>query len=238
MILPRRPDDNNQLLQNIPAPERARVEGYLSERHLARDVYVYRRDARIAEAIFPTTCVLSAIALLQDGAGVEIGTIGREGFGGIQLAMGVREVPSEMLCQVSGDAYAMDAAAFTACLNELPVFRAIVYRYTQSFLNAMGQSIACNAMHGVTQRCARWLLTTRDRVGCNRFFLTQEYLAYMLGVRRAGVSTAAGALQDAGLIHYRRGHIEILDAARLEAVACECYHSINAAYRELMGGDA
>lgn len=230
-------DHGNLLLNAIPSNERRRAERELSERHLARDAFVYRRDGLISEVFFPTTCVLSAIALMQDGAGVEIGTIGREGLGGTQVALGVKNVPSEMLCQVEGKAFAMEAAAFAACLEELPGFRAIVYRYTQSFVNAMGQSIACNAMHAVTQRCARWLLATRDRVGSNAFYLTQEYLAYMLGVRRAGVSMAAGTLQDAGLIHYRRGHVEIVDAGRLEAVACECYRSIKAAYRELMGVD-
>lgn len=229
-------DPGNLLLNAIPSHERRRVERELSERHLARDSFVYRRDGLISEVFFPTTCVLSAIALMQDGAGVEIGTIGREGLGGIQLALGVRNVPSEMLCQIEGAAFTMESGAFVACLEQLPAFKAIVYRYTQSLVNAMGQSIACNAMHAVTQRCARWLLATRDRVGSSAFYLTQEYLAYMLGVRRAGVSMAAGTLQDAGLIHYRRGHIEILDAGRLEAVSCECYRSIKAAYREVMGG--
>lgn len=176
----------NSLLDAIPARERAIVAVELSERHLARDTLVYRRDSPIVEVFFPTTCVLSAIALLEDGAGVEIGTIGREGLGGIHVALGVRNVPSEMLCQIEGDAYAMEVGVFATRLPELPAFRAIVHRYAQSFVNAMGQSIACNAMHALTQRCARWLLTTRDRVAAETFFLTQEYLAYMLGVRRAG----------------------------------------------------
>jgi hypothetical protein len=231
----RRHDFGNYVLDLTPDNERDRIADQLKERHLARDAVVYTEAAAISEVQFPITCVLSAIALMRDGTTVEIGAVGREGLAGVQLALGVRRVPGEMRCQVEGNAFSMEARAFCASLETLPQFRAIVLRYTQSFINAISQSIACNSVHAVTQRCARWLLMTRDRVGREDFYLTQEFLAYMLGVRRSGVSMAAGTLQDAGLIRYRRGNIEILDAVRLESVSCECYRTIKDAYEELMG---
>jgi CRP-like cAMP-binding protein len=111
-------------------------------------------------------------------------------------------------------------------IDELPQFRLVVQRYTQSFMNLMGQSVACNRLHNLTERAARWLLMARDRVQGNEFYLTHEFLAYMLGVRRSGVTVAAGTLSQAGLIAYKRGKITILDPAGLEATACECYRII------------
>lgn len=163
---------------------------------------------------------------MRDGTGVETGTVGCEGIGGVQAALHVARVPSEMVCQVGGEAYSMSVDSFERALAEMPYLRSLVDYYLQCLMNLMSQSIACNRLHELTQRCARWLLLTRDRVGANEFHLTHEYLAYMLGVRRSGVTVAAGILRDAGAISYQRGNMKILNAKKLERTSCECYRVI------------
>jgi CRP-like cAMP-binding protein len=207
------------------------VEGNAIAPHLERgvltnDSILYRSGEALTRVYFPITCVLSAVTIMRDGTGVEIGTIGREGIGGVQAALHVLRIPSELVCQIRGDALSMPVQAFTSLVAELPAFRRVVNAYTQSLMNFMAQSIACNRLHTLTERCARWLLMTRDRVGEDHFFLTQEFLAYMLGVRRSGVTVAAGLLQQAGFIAYRRGHIAIVDPQGLESAACECYRVV------------
>jgi CRP-like cAMP-binding protein len=146
----------------------------------------------------------------------------------------VMRIPSEMVCQVSGDTLYMSVESFMECVNDLPRLRRIVQHYTQSMMNFMAQSVACNRLHSLTERSARWLLMTRDRVGGDAFYLTQEYLAYMLGVRRSGVTIAAGTLQQAGMIDFKRGNIKILDNVALESVACECYRIVFDEFERLL----
>lgn len=216
----------NRLLDLLPAAEFAQLEPHLTEVKLDQGHVVYRAGEVIAEVYFPVDCVLSAVALMLDGSGVEIGNVGLEGVGGIQTALSVNRIPSEMICQVSGRALRVSASAFADSVERLERLRVLVQRYIQSFMNLVGQSVACNRLHNLSQRSARWLLMTRDRVGRDDFHLTHEFLAYMLGVRRSGVTVAAGTLSQAGLITYRRGQITILDGAGLEAAACECYQLI------------
>jgi len=192
----------------------------------AHDV-VYPAGEAIDAIYFPITAVLSVLTVMRDGAAVEIGTFGCEGLSGAQVALGGERSASQVICQVPGDAYRMPVAAFLAHFETAPTFRRLVRRYAEALFNFMGQSIACNRLHPVNERCARWLLLTHDRVAGDVFELTQEFLAIMLGVQRPVVNVAARALQDAGHIRYHRGRVEIRDRAGLERAACECYR-INA----------
>lgn len=214
------------MLDFVPLSEFRQIQPQLSVVTLRQGEFVYRAGELLRIVYFPISCVLSAIATMSDGSSVEVGNVGLEGIGGIQAALAVSRVPSEMLCQVAGQAIAMDAAAFTLAVETHAVFRTLALRYAQSLMNLVSQSVACNSLHMLSERAARWLLMTRDRVGKDEFNLTQEFLAYMLGSRRSSVTVAAGMLQQAGLIRYRRGAIRIVDPAGLEEAACECYRVI------------
>jgi CRP-like cAMP-binding protein len=227
----------NAVLDLLPNDEAERLWPLLEPRHVLRGTIVYNDVTPLSEVYFPTTCVLSAVTIMLDGTTVEIGTIGHEGIGGVQTALHMRRVPGELICQVEGDAYVMNADVFENAVDESPALRMAVYRYLQSLLNLMSQSIACNRLHGLLERCARWLLMTRDRARSDNFYLTQEFLAYMLGVRRSGVSIAAGTLAQAGFIQYRRGNITIVDSKGLESASCECYRVVRDRTERLMRGE-
>jgi CRP-like cAMP-binding protein len=232
--VPGRESFGNRILDLLPASEADAVAPLLQRATLEHGSLIYRSGEDLTRVYFPISCCLSAVTIMQDGVGVEIGTIGREGIGGVQAALGVMRIPSEMVCQISGDTLYMSVEAFVDSVNELPKLRRVVQYYTQSMMNFMAQSVACNRLHNLTERSARWLLMTRDRVGGNAFYLTQEYLAYMLGVRRSGVTIAAGILQQAGMIDFKRGNIKILDTVGLESVACECYRIVVDEFERLL----
>jgi CRP-like cAMP-binding protein len=179
---------------------------------------------------FPIDSVLSVVTVMRDGTQIEVLTIGREGLCGAQAMLDRATVTTITTTQVGGDAYRVPVAAFAALCQEWPAFRSLVERLLSAQMDVMAQSIACNRLHLVNERCARWLLTMHDRVGRAEFPLTHELLATMLGVRRAGVSIAAASLQHAGFIRYVRGKFTIIDPNGLASVACECYGAINHAY--------
>jgi CRP-like cAMP-binding protein len=176
--------------------------------------------------------------LSEDGRSVEVGTIGPEGFVGLPVLFAAESSPSRVVVQIEGHGTRMTTAAFSRRIAESPTLFRLLMRHAQAFLNQVAQSAACNRLHTVEERCARWLLQTQDRIdGEASFLLTQEFLAQMLGVRRPTVSIAAGMLQQAGLIEYARGRMRILDRERLEAASCECYDIIRREYERLVGGD-
>jgi len=184
---------------------------------------------------FPETAVFSVIARMADGAAVEVGTVGNEGMAGVAVFLDAEASANETLAQIPGAALRIDSAAFVAGLDSRPELRRLLNRYTQAYLTQVAQTAACNGLHGLDARCARWLLMTHDRVDeAEHFPLTQEYLAIMLGVRRGGVSVAASALRDAGLIRYSRGAIQVLDRPGLEAAACECYGVVRRHFDRLL----
>ncbi len=195
---------------------------------------VYRPEERITDAYFPLSAVFSVVARMKDGAMIEVGTIGREGTTGVPLVMGSETTANESFCQVPGKAWKMPAATFRSLLATSQVFRQYINRYLQAYVNMLGQLAACNRLHSVYERCARWLLMTRDRVGSDTFPLTHEFLAIMLGSRRSGVTVAAAILQRAGFIRYSRGMITILDGAGLETTACECYKVTTSQFGDLL----
>jgi len=190
---------------------------------LALRQQVYESEQTIDEVYFPLDSVLSVVARMQDGSQIEIGTIGREGMSAFPLLMGASSTANVCYCQVRGSAIKIPATVFRELTLADPAFRQLLDRYLQAYVNMLGQLAACNRLHSVYERCARWLLMTHDRVKSDEIPLTQEFLAMMLGTGRSGVTIAASTLQQAGFIKYTHGTIKILDRAGLENAVCECY---------------
>ena len=215
--------EGNAILASLTGEDReqALAGGEIVEFKVRQSVYL--PEERISDAYFPMGAILSVVARMRDGAMIEVGTIGREGTSAIPLVMGSDTTANECFCQVPGPAWKMPAEIFRNLLARSRTFREFLNRYLQAYVNMLGQLAACNRLHSVYERCARWLLMTQDRVGSDKFPLTHEFLAIMLGSRRSGVTVAAAALQKAGFIHYSHGTITILDRTGLEATSCECY---------------
>jgi CRP-like cAMP-binding protein len=196
---------------------------------------LYRPNERIAHVDFPLTGLVSLVAVMRDGGSIEVATVGKEGMVGLPVFLGGGSATHEAFVQVGGQAVRVPATVLRLALNDGGELGRVLGLYTQALFTEISHSLACNGLHPVVARCARRLLQTQDRVGSARFRLTQEFLALMIGVRRASVSVAAARLQAAGLITYRRGVITIIDRAGLEAVSCECYVTILDEYRRLLG---
>jgi CRP-like cAMP-binding protein len=179
--------------------------------------------------------VISIHAKLRDGLAIEIAAIGNEGMTGLEIFLGGEHTPTSVFCQVPGRTGRIGADAFRQVVRESAPLTSLLLRYTQASLTQISQSAVCNRAHSIDERCARWLLMTHDQVPGDRFELTQEFLAEMLGVRRPSVSVAASILQRAGLIRYSRGLVEVVDRAGLESAACECYGVIAREYERLIG---
>jgi CRP-like cAMP-binding protein len=215
--------DQNAILRELRGEDRAKVLADGGVRFFELREAVYGSQQHIEEAYFPLDSVISVVTLMRDGAMIEIGTIGHEGTTGVPLIMGSDMTANDAVCQVNGNAWKMSAPMFRQLLEESKLFRDLVNRYLQAYINMLGQFTACNRLHSVYERAARWILMTQDRVGEDTFPLTQEFLATMLGSRRSGVTIAAAVLQKAGFIDYHRGRITVLDRAGLETTTCECY---------------
>jgi CRP-like cAMP-binding protein len=196
---------------------------------LAHRDTLYRLDGRLDYVYFPVSGVMSSVLVMTDGRTMEVGATGREGMVGLTAVLGADRSPEEVFCQVPGTCRRMPAAHFAAEVARAGRLLALVHSYARSALRFAAQSSACNGLHSVPQRCAKWLLLTRDRAEADRFDLTHEYLAMMVGAHRPSVTLAAGDLQRAGVIRYRRGWVEVLDGGRLEAASCECYRATEAA---------
>jgi CRP-like cAMP-binding protein len=190
----------------------------------------------ISHVYFPTTAVASLVTTMEDGDTVEAATVSNEGMVGLPMFLETGTVSSEAFVQVSGEGLRMKASAFRTEIRDGGALYAVVQRYSQVLLRLIAQSAACNRLHSLRQRCARWLLMAHDRVRGDAFFLTQEFLSQMLGVRRATVTNAATDLRNLGLIRYRQGHLEVLDRPGLESVACECYGVIRREFDRLSNG--
>jgi CRP-like cAMP-binding protein len=181
-------------------------------------------DGSIAyDVYFPIDCVISVVTTMKDGSAIETSTVGFEGMCGAQAALGAKETFGRWFCQIPGRAYRMSVTRFLHYYERDDQLRDTVGGYLQAVIDVLSQSVACNRLHLVSERCARWLLMSHDRVHSPYFPLTHEALATMLGVRRAGVSVAAAALQSAGYLSYKRGRFHVIDPQGLETAACECY---------------
>ena len=218
------PDPNqNLLLTALPAEELERLRPHLQAVPMPVGAVLYESGMPAAQVYFPTTCIVSLLYLMQDGASCEIAVVGREGVIGISLFMGGETTPSRALVQSTGHAFRLKGQFLKDEFNRIGAVHNLLLRYTQSLLTQMSQTAVCNRHHSIDQQLCRWLLLRLDRLSSNKLSTTQEAIARSLGVRREGVTEAAGKLQNAKLIRYSRGLITVLDRPGLEASACECY---------------
>ncbi|HYC78299.1 MAG TPA: Crp/Fnr family transcriptional regulator [Planctomycetota bacterium] len=228
----------NQLLALLPRAERAALEAAATTVRPPIGEMLFAPRARISRIYFPVDGVYSIVVKTRDRIVIEVATVGREGMLGTPRLLGVDHYDATVMCQIPGTLRAVDAARFMKLVGRSPKATAIFHRYLQTHVNFVAQSAVCNRAHRIERRCARWLLLTHDRADGDEFYLTHEFLAQMLGVRRASVSVVANALQDAGYISYRRGRVRIRDRRRLERFVCDCYAAIRDNYEELMLGAA
>lgn len=220
---------SNALLDKVPPAHRSRLARLLKPVSLTSGE-VLHESSLIRHVYFPVDCLVSLVTPLKDHLAVEVCVVGNEGMVGVPLALGVRTSSVQALVQGSGTALQMKATCFQDELKRNPALETGIHRYIHSLMGQLIQTAACNAFHPIEARCARWLLITRDRMQSDEVEITHEFLARMLGVRRVGVTVAAGNLQRQGLIAYSRGHIAILDPDGLEAAACECYAVVKHLY--------
>jgi CRP-like cAMP-binding protein len=219
---------SNRLLATLPDHDRDQLLVCLEPIEFTVRQSLYEPHKPIDHVYFPTGCVISILAVVDDDQAVEVATVGVEGMIGIPLLLGTETSPDLVFC--------MPAGAFRELANGAGAIQALLQRYTFAYVRQLSQGSACNRLHPVDQRCARWLLLTHDNTGGrDEFPLTQDFLAKMLGVRRATVNEAAGRLQRAELISYHRGVMRILDRPGLEAAACQCYRIIAKEYARLIG---
>jgi len=228
----------NRLLSLLSDSDYERLRPQLSLVVLEYRKDLYQASQPIEHVYFPVDGVASLVITTSDGDGVEVGTIGNEGLVGLPICLGDHEAPSSVYVQVPGKALRMDAGLFRSEFERSPTLNLVVLRYAHAFFNQVAQSAACAHLHRVEQRCCRWLLMTRDRMPSGDFLLTQEFLGMMLGVRRTTVTDVMGALQKAGLVRYRRGHVTILDHDALQQRACECYQISRMEFDRLLGDTA
>jgi len=213
----------NHLLAALPTAEFERLAAHLELVPLPLGEMLYEPGGQLQYGYFPTTAIVSLHYVMASGASAESAGVGNEGVVGIALFMGGETTPSSAVVQTAGHAYRLAGRLLKEEFNRAGPMQQLLLRYTQALLTQMSQTAACNRHHSVEQQLCRWLLLTLDRLPSHELIMTQELVASMLGVRREGITEAAGNLQRAGFISYRRGHIAVLDRAGLEFRACECY---------------
>jgi CRP-like cAMP-binding protein len=217
------PPQKNRILSSLPREEYERIAPHLRPVELPRGEVLYHTNERIEQVFFPINSMLSLVARMSDGANVEVGVVGYEGMGGLPYMLGAEKSPHEVMAQIPGSALRVSANVIKDEFKRGGSLQELLHRYMQSLLVMTAQAAACNGSHSVAERLARWLLMSSDRCRCDELPLTHEFLAMMLGARRAGVTETALTLQSAGLITYKRGRITITDRPGLEDFACECY---------------
>jgi CRP-like cAMP-binding protein len=222
MSSPHNPSQNH-ILAALPTAEFEPLAAHLELVPLALGEILYEPGGQLQHAYFPTTAIVSLHYVTESGASAETAGVGNEGLVGISLFMGGDTTPSSAVVQTSGHAYRLERRLLKQEFNRGGLLHRVLLRYTQALITQMNQTAACNRHHSVEQQLCRWLLLTLDRLPSNELVMTQDLVASMLGVRREGITEAAGNLQRAGLIRYRRGHISVLERPGLEAAVCECY---------------
>ena len=213
----------NHLLRALPVADYERLSAHCEAVDLKLGEVLYEPGGRMRYVYFPTTAIVSLLYVMADGASAEIAIVGNEGILGISLFMGGESTPSRAVVQSAGSGYRMKATVLKDEFGRFGGLMHLLLRYTQALITQMAQTAVCNRHHSVDQQLCRWLLLSLDRLASNELTMTQELIANMLGVRREGVTEAAGKLQSAGLISYRRGKITVLDRPGVEARSCECY---------------
>ena len=225
----------NRLLASLPAEEFARLLPRLQHVSFSLGEVVYEFGGHLDYVYFPTTSIVSLLYTMENGTSAEMGLTGNDGVVGIALFMGGGTMPNRAVVQSAGDAIRMKAKVLQDEFALGGKFQQLLLRYTQALITQISQTAVCNRLHSVEQQLCRWLLLSHDRVKADELIMTQELIADMLGVRREGVTVAAGHLQDAGAISYVRGHIQILDRRKLEETVCECYRVVKEEFDRLLG---
>jgi CRP-like cAMP-binding protein len=225
----------NHLLAALPQAEFIRIQPSLEPVSLALGKVLYESGDLMTHMYFPTTAIISLLYIMENGATAEIGIAGNNGLVGIALFMGGETTSNRAIVQSAGNAVRMKAADVRKAFDLGGVFQSVLLRYTQSLITQISQTAVCNRLHSVEQQLCRWLLINHDQLQTDRLVMTHDLIANMLGVRREGVSIAAGHLQEDGLIKYVRGTITILDRKGLERSVCECYKVVMDEYDRLLG---
>ena len=226
---------SNHLIELLPRPARRRLLALCEPADLVLSQTLCEPGAPTRHVYFPTEGFISLLALNEGSAALEVGMVGREGMLGVQVALDVETVPLRALVQGLGQAWRIDRAPFRIELARNPALQGVIHRYVYVLMAQLAAAAGCLRFHLIGPRLARWLLMSQDRAQVNSFRVTHEFLAYMLGVRRVGVTGAAGALQRDGLIEYRRGQLTVLDRPGLKAAACSCYAADRRVYQQLLG---
>lgn len=224
----------NHLLAALPAAEYERLLPHLEYVQMPLGEALCESGGQLKHVYFPTTAIVSLLYVLEDGASAEIAVVGNEGILGISLFMGGETTPSRAVVQSAGYGYRLKSQFLKEEFNRAGPMMRLLLRYTQALITQMTQTAVCNRHHSVEQQLCRWLLLSLDRLSNDELHMTQELIADMLGVRREGVTEAAGKLQRAGLIEYRRGHIKVMDRPGLERRVCECYQVVKTEFDRLL----
>lgn len=223
----------NALLQALPLPALEELAPYLERATLKRKQVLHERNLPVTHAYFIERGLASLMAKAEDQCLLEVGTLGRQDFVGVPIVLGTTRTPHRCVVQVAGEAWRISADDLQDALVQIPVLRRVLFGYVQAASVQSAQLAVCNTRHGLRQRLARWLLFAHDRVEGDEIALTHQFLGRALGVRRAGVTTAMGRLEEAGMIHRGRGRIMIIDRARLEHEVCDCYRAISSEYKRI-----
>lgn len=225
----------NRLLAALPTAEYERLLPHLEQMQLSLGEVLCESSAQLQHAYFPTTGILSIQNVMENGASAEVAGVGNEGMLGVALFMGGQTTTSRVVVQTAGQAYRLGTRALMEEFKRSDVVMRLLLRYAQALTTQMAQTAACNRHHSLLQQLCRWLLLALDRTQAADLVMTQELIAGMLGVRREGVTEAAGTLKDLGAINYRRGHIKVLDRALLEHHVCECHDVVKVEFDRLLG---
>ena len=227
-------EQENHLLAVLPKEERERIYPHLRRVTMPLGKALYESGDRLEHVYFPTTSIVSLLYIMEDGASAEIAVVGNEGIVGIALFMGGETMPNRAVVQSAGGAYQLPGSVLKQEFARAGALQHLLLRYTLAMLTQMAQTAVCNRHHSIDQQLCRWLLLSLDRLPANELSMTQELIANMLGVRREGVTEAAGKLQKTGLISYSRGRIVALDRPGLEARVCECYEVVKKEFERLL----
>jgi CRP-like cAMP-binding protein len=225
----------NRLLAMLPREEYERILPHLNHISFSLGEVIYESGGLMHYIYFPANAIISLLYMMENGSSAEMGMVGKEGLVGIALFMGGDTMPNRAVVQSAGGAFRMRAKVLQDEFARGGMFQRLLLRYTQALITQMSQTAVCNRLHEIEQQLCRWLLLSHDRLNSDELVMTQELIANMLGVRREGVTAAAGRLQEQGLISYVRGHIQILDRSGLEAAVCECYKVVKDEYDRLLG---
>lgn len=235
MVSPPTPQpQQNHLLAALPEADYVRIQPLLEYVTMPLGKTLYESGGQLQHVYFPTTSIVSLLYVLESGASAEIAVVGNEGVLGISLFMGGETTPSRAVVQSAGYGYRMQSSVLKVEFNRAGAMMHLLLRYTQALITQMTQTAVCNRHHSIEQQLCRWLLLSLDRLPANDLRMTQELIANMLGVRREGVTEAAGKLQRDGVIEYSRGHIHVLSRPKLEKTVCECYQVVKTEFDRLL----